>query len=62
MKVDVEYIVLFLGVIAVVAERGYRLYAKHKDGEIDLEDLQEIVEEVSDIVNDAKEELEEGKE
>jgi|5B_taG_2_1085324.scaffolds.fasta_scaffold01296_3 hypothetical protein len=59
---DVEYIVLFLGVLAVVAERGYRLYAAHKGGELDLEDLQEIVEEVSDIVNDAKEELEGEKE
>tara|TARA_R100001510_G_scaffold34133_1_gene30605 strand:+ start:520 stop:702 length:183 start_codon:yes stop_codon:yes gene_type:complete len=55
---DIEYMVMFLGVLAVVAERAYRLYTKHQDGDLDLQDLQEIVEEAKDIVEDAKKELE----
>ena len=54
---DVEYIVLLLGVLAVVAERSYVLYKRYENGEIDLEDLKDIADEVSDFVNDAKEEL-----
>lgn len=54
---DIEYIVLAIGVGAVAIERAYRLYSKYKDGKIDLEDLQDIVEEAQDIIDDAKEEL-----
>lgn len=59
---DIEYIVLLLGIIAVVAERSYRLYDKHKAGNLDLGDIQEIIEEATDIAEDAKAELEEAKE
>ena len=59
---DIEYIVLLLGIAAVASERGYRLYLKFKDGKIDLDDLQEIVSEATDIVEDAKEDLESAKE
>ena len=48
---DAEYIVLFLGVLAVVAERSYRLYAAHKDGEIDLDETRRLVDERAGGVN-----------
>ncbi len=54
---DIEYVVLAIGVLTVAVERSYRLYSRYKDGKIDLEDLQDIVEEAQDIVDDAKEEL-----
>ena len=56
-NVDIEYVVLAIGVLTVAVERSYRLYSRYKDGKIDLEDLQDIVEEAQDIVDDAKEEL-----
>jgi len=56
-NVDIEYIVLAVGVLAVAIERSYRLYSRYKDGKIGLDDLQDIVEEAKDIVDDAKEEL-----
>tara|TARA_R110001606_G_scaffold241382_1_gene389430 strand:+ start:299 stop:499 length:201 start_codon:yes stop_codon:yes gene_type:complete len=60
--VDIEYIVLLLGIIAIASERSYRLYLKFKDGKIDLDDLQEIVSEATDIIEDTKEEIESAKE
>jgi len=59
---NVELLVLYAVVGAFILERGSKLYFKYKDGKIDLDDIIDIVEEVTDISEDAKEMIEDGTE
>tara|TARA_R110000744_G_scaffold152716_4_gene266890 strand:+ start:1810 stop:1992 length:183 start_codon:yes stop_codon:yes gene_type:complete len=59
---NVELLVLYAVVGAFILERGSKLYLKYKDGKIDLDDIIDIVEEVTDISEDAKEMIEDGTE
>ena len=57
---DLDTIVLYGLVVAFVGEKGLALYKRvMADGKITLDELKEIVEEVTDMADDAKEMLEE---
>ena len=57
---DIDTIVLYGLVLAFVGEKGLALYKRvMADGKITFDELKEIVEEVTDIADDAKEMLEE---
>lgn len=55
---DIETIMLYGLVLAFVGEKGLALYKRvMADGKITLDEIQEIIEEVTDIADDAKEKL-----
>ncbi len=57
---DIDTIVLYGLVLAFVGEKGLALYKRvMADGKITLDEIQDIIEEVTDIADDAKEMLEE---
>jgi|TARA_R110001592_G_scaffold89703_3_gene263650 hypothetical protein len=60
MNMDIDTIVLYGLVLAFVGEKGLALYKRvMADGKITLDEIQDIIEEVTDIADDAKEMLEE---
>ena len=58
---ELESIVLYAMVAAYVGEKGLALYKRvMADGKITLDEIEEIIEEVTDLADDAKEMVEDG--
>jgi polyhydroxyalkanoate synthesis regulator phasin len=58
---DLDTIVLYGLVAAYVGEKGLALYKRvMADGKITLDEIEEIIEEVTDIADEAKEMIEDG--
>jgi len=56
---DLDSVVLYALVAAYVGEKGLALYKRvMADGKITLDEIEEIIEEVTDIAEDAKEMIE----
>jgi len=57
---ELESIVLYAMVVAYVGEKGLALYKRvMADGKITLDEIEEIIDEVTGIAEDAKEMIEE---
>lgn len=58
-NMDLDTIILYGLVLAYVGEKGLALYKKvMADGKITLDEIEEIIEEVTDIKNETKEMIE----
>ena len=55
-SMDIDAVVLYAMVAAYVGEKGLALYKRvMADGKITLDEIEEIIEEVTDLADDAKE-------
>ena len=55
-QMDIDAVVLYAMVAAYVGEKGLALYKRvMADGKITLDEIEEIIEEVTDLADDAKE-------
>lgn len=58
---DIDTVVLYAMVVAYVGEKGLALYKRvMADGKITLDEIEEIIEEVTDVAEEAKEMVEDG--
>jgi len=58
-KMDINTLILYGLVAAFIGEKGLALYKRvMADGKITLDEIEEIIEEVTDIADDAKEMIE----
>ena len=58
---DIDAVVLYAMVAAYVGEKGLALYKRvMADGKITLDEIEEIIEEVTDVAEEAKEMIEDG--
>ena len=58
---DIDVVVLYAMVAAYVGEKGLALYKRvMADGKITLDEIEEIIEEVTDVAEEAKEMIEDG--
>lgn len=55
---DLDTIILYGLVVAYIGEKGLALYKKvMADGKITLEEIEEIIEEITDVADDVKEKI-----
>jgi len=60
-KMDINTLILYGLVAAFISEKGLALYKRvMADGKITLDEIEEIIEEVTDIADDAKEMIEDA--
>jgi len=58
---DIDAVVLYAMVAAYVGEKGLALYKRvMADGKITLDEIEEIIEEVTDVAEEAKEMIKDG--
>lgn len=58
---DIDVVVLYAMVAAYVGEKGLALYKRvMADGKITLDEIEEIIEEVTDVAEEAKEMIKDG--
>ena len=58
---DIDVVVLYAMVAAYVGEKGLALYKRvMADGKITFDEIEEIIEEVTDVAEEAKEMIKDG--